>query len=57
MSAPILSVQPGMGDPILILTLVVIIIGGIGSIRGAFLGGAASSASSIPSAGRSCRSG
>jgi branched-chain amino acid transport system permease protein len=38
MAAPILSVQPGMGDSILILTLVVIIIGGIGSIRGAFLG-------------------
>jgi branched-chain amino acid transport system permease protein len=38
MSAPILSVQPGMGDPILILTLVVIIIGGIGSVRGALLG-------------------
>jgi branched-chain amino acid transport system permease protein len=38
MSAPILSVQSGMGDGILILTLVVIIIGGIGSIRGAFFG-------------------
>ena len=38
MSGPILSVQPGMGDPILILTLVVIIIGGIGSVRGALLG-------------------
>jgi branched-chain amino acid transport system permease protein len=38
MSGPILSVQPGMGDNILILTLVVIIIGGIGSIRGAFFG-------------------
>ncbi|MGE0799851.1 MAG: branched-chain amino acid ABC transporter permease [Lautropia sp.] len=38
MAGPILSVQPGMGDPILILTLVVIIIGGIGSIRGALLG-------------------
>lgn len=38
MVAPILSVQPGMGEPILILTLVVIVIGGIGSIRGAFLG-------------------
>jgi branched-chain amino acid transport system permease protein len=38
MAAPILSVQPGMGDGILILTLVVIIIGGIGSIRGAFFG-------------------
>ena len=35
---PILSVQPGMGDSILITTLVVIVIGGIGSIRGAFLG-------------------
>jgi branched-chain amino acid transport system permease protein len=35
---PITSVQPGMGDGILILTLVVIVIGGIGSIRGAFLG-------------------
>ena len=27
-----------MGEPILILTLVVIVIGGIGSIRGAFYG-------------------
>jgi len=35
---PLTSVQPGMGEPILILTLVVIIIGGIGSVRGAFLG-------------------
>lgn len=35
---PLTSVQPGMGEPILILTLVVIIIGGIGSIRGAFYG-------------------
>jgi branched-chain amino acid transport system permease protein len=38
MAAPILSVQPGMGDGILILTLVVIVTGGIGSIRGAFFG-------------------
>lgn len=38
MVGPILSIQPGMGEPILILTLVVIVIGGIGSIRGAFLG-------------------
>lgn len=37
MVAPILSVQPGMGDTVLILTFVVIVIGGIGSIRGAFL--------------------
>jgi branched-chain amino acid transport system permease protein len=33
---PLVSVQPGMGEPILILTLVVIIIGGVGSVRGAF---------------------
>jgi len=38
MAAPILSVQPGMGDPILIMSLVVLITGGIGSIRGAFYG-------------------
>ena len=38
MVAPILSVEPGMGDSILILAFVVIVIGGIGSIRGAFLG-------------------
>jgi len=38
MIAPILSVEPGMGDTILILAFVVIVIGGIGSIRGAFLG-------------------
>lgn len=38
MAGPIFAVQPGMGEPILILTLVVIITGGIGSIRGAFYG-------------------
>jgi branched-chain amino acid transport system permease protein len=37
MIAPILSVEPGMGDNILILAFVVIVIGGIGSIRGAFV--------------------
>jgi branched-chain amino acid transport system permease protein len=37
MAGPILSVQSGMGDSILILTFVVIVIGGIGSIRGAFV--------------------
>ncbi len=37
MIAPILSVEPGMGDQILILAFVVIVIGGIGSIRGAFI--------------------
>ena len=37
MIAPILSVEPGMGDTVLILAFVVIVIGGIGSTRGAFL--------------------
>lgn len=37
MAAPILSVEPGMGDGVLILAFVVIVIGGIGSVRGAFL--------------------
>ncbi len=36
LAGPIMSVQVGMGEPILILTMVVIVIGGIGSIRGAF---------------------
>lgn len=35
MAGPILSVQSGMGESVLIVTLVVIVIGGIGSIRGA----------------------
>lgn len=35
--SPILSVDPGMGDSILILGFVVIVIGGVGSIRGAFI--------------------
>jgi branched-chain amino acid transport system permease protein len=38
MAAPVLSVEPGMGDNLLILAFVVIVIGGIGSIRGAFIG-------------------
>ncbi len=50
MAAPILSVEPGMGDNLLILAFVVIVIGGIGSIRGAFLA-ALLSVSSIRSAG------
>ncbi|CAN7563228.1 branched-chain amino acid ABC transporter permease [Acidovorax sp. LjRoot129] len=36
MAAPILSVQSGMGEPVLITTLVVIVIGGVGSVSGAF---------------------
>jgi branched-chain amino acid transport system permease protein len=38
LSGPIYSVQPGMGELILIQVFVVIVIGGIGSIRGAFAG-------------------
>ena len=38
MAGPIYSVQPGMGELILIQVLVVIVIGGIGSIRGALVG-------------------
>ena len=37
MVAPILSVEPGMGDNILILAFVVIVTGGVGSVRGAFI--------------------
>ena len=37
MVSPILSVEPGMGDNLLILTFVVIVIGGIGSVRGALV--------------------
>ena len=36
--APILSVQSGMGEQILIMTFVAIVVGGLGSIRGAFVG-------------------
>jgi branched-chain amino acid transport system permease protein len=38
MVGAIQSVQVGMGEPVLILAFVVIIIGGIGSIKGAFIG-------------------
>jgi branched-chain amino acid transport system permease protein len=37
MAGPVLSVEPGMGEPMLILAFVVIVIGGIGSVRGAFV--------------------
>lgn len=36
--APLLAVQVGMGENILILAFVVVVIGGIGSIRGALIG-------------------
>ncbi|MDK9722694.1 MAG: branched-chain amino acid ABC transporter permease [Rhodospirillales bacterium] len=37
-AAPVQSVFPTMGDEILIVSLVVVVIGGVGSIKGAFLG-------------------
>jgi branched-chain amino acid transport system permease protein len=36
MAGPIMSIQTGMGEPVLITALVVIVIGGIGSVSGAF---------------------
>ncbi len=36
-AAPVSSVYPGMGHSVLIICFVVVVIGGIGSIRGAFL--------------------
>jgi branched-chain amino acid transport system permease protein len=38
MLGPILSVQVGMGETIIIVAFVVVVIGGIGSVRGALLG-------------------
>lgn len=38
MAGPLLAVQVGMGEQILILTFVVVVIGGLGSVRGAFYG-------------------
>jgi branched-chain amino acid transport system permease protein len=37
LAGPILAVQPGMGESILILSFVVVVVGGIGSVRGAFV--------------------
>jgi branched-chain amino acid transport system permease protein len=37
-AGPLVSIEPGMGDTIVILSFVVIVIGGIGSVRGAFFG-------------------
>jgi branched-chain amino acid transport system permease protein len=36
-AAPVTSVYPGMGQSILIICFVVVVIGGIGSIRGALI--------------------
>ena len=38
LAAPVETVYPGMGEQILIISFVVVVIGGIGSIRGAFIG-------------------
>lgn len=46
-AAPVDSLYPGMGDHILILSLVVVVIGGIGSIKGAFVGAMIIGVSSI----------
>ncbi len=37
-AAPLSSVYPGMGDNVIIISFVVVVIGGIGSVKGAFLG-------------------
>ena len=37
-AAPVASVFPGMGNQILIISFVVFVIGGIGSVKGAFIG-------------------
>ncbi|MGD9847123.1 MAG: branched-chain amino acid ABC transporter permease, partial [Variibacter sp.] len=37
-AAPIESVSPGIGEHVLIISFVVVVIGGIGSVRGAFVG-------------------
>ncbi len=37
MAGPVLAVQVGMGEPVLILALVVTVIGGVGSMKGAFV--------------------
>jgi len=36
-AAPLVSVEPGMGGAVLILAFVVIVVGGVGSVRGAFV--------------------
>jgi branched-chain amino acid transport system permease protein len=38
MAAPLVSVEPSMGGSVLILAFVVIVLGGTGSVRGAFIG-------------------
>lgn len=38
MSAPLMAIEIGMGEKVLITVLVVIVVGGVGSVRGALLG-------------------
>ena len=38
LAAPVESVYPGIGERVLIISFVVVVVGGIGSIRGAFFG-------------------
>jgi branched-chain amino acid transport system permease protein len=38
LAAPLTTVYPGMGEGVLIISFVVVVIGGIGSIKGAFFG-------------------
>jgi branched-chain amino acid transport system permease protein len=38
LAGPLLAVQVGMGEQVLILAFVVVVIGGVGSVRGAFAG-------------------
>ena len=38
LAAPLTTVYPGMGEGVLVLSFVVVVIGGIGSIKGAFVG-------------------
>lgn len=38
LGAPILSVRPGVDEEVLLLALIVVVIGGLGSLKGAFVG-------------------
>jgi branched-chain amino acid transport system permease protein len=38
LAGPILGAQPGLDEKVLLLALVVVVIGGLGSVRGALLG-------------------
>lgn len=38
LAAPLTTVYPGMGESVLVLSFVVVVIGGVGSVKGAFIG-------------------